>query len=184
MARATQALAHDAAPAAAGLVSHDLVGVVGVAVGARGVLACAVRPSKAQALQELARRVPGGVTEDAAATRVVCVQLTEYLDGRRTRFTVTVDWTAQGTDFQRTVWRELARVPWGETVSYGELAERVGRPGAARAIGNAMNANPHWLIVPCHRVTAAGGRLGGYGGGVDIKRRLLELEGSIEPLAT
>lgn len=178
MARAARTLA----PTAIGFVTHARVGVVGVAIGPRGVVASTVRPNRATARAELHARVAHGVREDAAATARVCAEITEYLDGRRKRFTVRVDWTACGTEFQRAVWRELTRVRWGETVSYGALAERVGRPGAARAIGNAMNANPHWLIVPCHRVTASGGRLGGYGGGVAIKRALLELEGSIEPL--
>lgn len=168
--------------AAVGFVQHDRVGVVGVAVGPRGLVAATVRPSKAKALAELKQRVPAGVREDAAATREACDQIAEYLDGSRKRFQLKVDWTGIGTEFQRQVWRELTKVKWGATVSYGELAERVGRPGAARAIGNVMNANRHWLIVPCHRVITSGGGMGGYGGGEQVKRALLELEGSIEPL--
>jgi methylated-DNA-[protein]-cysteine S-methyltransferase len=159
------------------------VGVAGVAAGPNGVIACTVRPTKAQARAELRARVPGrALREDAAATRDACDQITEYLDGRRKRFALTIDWTGAGTEFQRQVWRELTRVRWGETGSYGELAERVGRPGAARAIGNTMNANRHWLIVPCHRVITSSGGMGGYGGGEAVKRALLELEGAIEPL--
>ncbi len=94
-----------------------------------------------------------------------------------------VDWTshplfpARGTDFQRAVWRELCEIAAGETRTYGQLAERVGRPQAARAIGQAVGCNPWALLVPCHRVLAAKGRLGGYAHGTAIKARLLAHEG-------
>lgn len=168
--------------AVAGFVKHARTGVVGVAVGPNGVVACTVRPTKAQARAELRARVPQGIREDAAATRDACTQITEYLDGSRKRFQLRIDFNGAGTEFQRQVWRELTKVKFGDTVSYGELAERVGRPGAARAIGNAMNQNRHWLIVPCHRVITSSGGMGGYGGGEHVKRALLELEGAIEPL--
>ncbi|MFN3763308.1 MAG: methylated-DNA--[protein]-cysteine S-methyltransferase, partial [Anaerolineae bacterium] len=83
----------------------------------------------------------------------------------------------RGTPFQRRVWEELRRVPYGQTVAYGELARRVGRPGAARAVGRAVGANPVPIIVPCHRVVGADGSLVGYGGGLEIKAALLRLEG-------
>lgn len=92
------------------------------------------------------------------------------------------DWTAHpgfpatGTHFQRAVWSALCRLRWGEWVNYGELARRAGYPGAARAVGQAVGANPWAPLVPCHRVLAAGGRLGGYAQGSAIKSRLLDLE--------
>ncbi len=103
-------------------------------------------------------------------------QLLAYLEGRRRRFSLTL--SPGGSDFQREVWSALLRIPWGETRTYGELARRLGREGAARAIGTANGANPLPLLIPCHRVVAASG-LGGYSGGLALKRWLLELEGSL-----
>ncbi len=107
------------------------------------------------------------------------LELDEYFTGRRRRFTMPVDLSRVDAAFPRTVYETLRReVGWGETVSYGELAEMAGRPRAARAVGNAMSRNPVPIVVPCHRVVAAGGRIGGYGpSGVPTKRFLLALEG-------
>jgi methylated-DNA-[protein]-cysteine S-methyltransferase len=109
----------------------------------------------------------------------VALELDEYFRGRRRRFTMPVDLSAVDAPFPRAVYETLQReVGWGETVSYGELAEMAGRPRAARAVGNAMSRNPVPIVVPCHRVVAAGGRIGGYGlSGVPTKRFLLGLEG-------
>lgn len=82
-----------------------------------------------------------------------------------------------GTDFQRAVWSAVSGIPWGKTISYGELARRVKKPGAARAVGQALGANPVPIIVPCHRILAASGGLGGFGAGLDWKRELLRIEG-------
>lgn len=102
-------------------------------------------------------------------------QLEEYFAGRRRTFDVPLE--LDGTEFQRSVWRGLAEIPYGETVSYAEMAVMVGRPHAYRAVGQANGANPVPIVLPCHRVVASGGRLGGYGGGLGMKRQLLELEG-------
>jgi methylated-DNA-[protein]-cysteine S-methyltransferase len=88
----------------------------------------------------------------------------------------------RGTDFQLAVWRALLQIPWGETRSYGEVAARLGRPGAARAIGGANHENPIVILVPCHRVVAAKGALGGYAGGLETKRWLLAHEADHGPL--
>ena len=101
-------------------------------------------------------------------------QLEEYFAGERTAFDLTME--LDGTDFQREVWAELARIPYGTTISYGELARRVGRPTGPRAVGQANGRNPIPIIVPCHRVLAGNG-IGGYGGGLPVKRALLALEG-------
>jgi methylated-DNA-[protein]-cysteine S-methyltransferase len=101
-------------------------------------------------------------------------QLEEYFAGERTDFDVPME--LDGTDFQREVWTELTRIPYGETISYGELARRVGRPSAPRAVGQANGRNPIPVIVPCHRVLASNG-IGGYGGGLKVKRALLAVEG-------
>jgi methylated-DNA-[protein]-cysteine S-methyltransferase len=101
-------------------------------------------------------------------------QLDEYFAGERTDFDVAME--LDGTGFQREVWAELTRIPYGETISYGELARRVGRPNAPRAVGQANGRNPIPVIVPCHRVLASNG-IGGYGGGLPCKRALLAIEG-------
>jgi methylated-DNA-[protein]-cysteine S-methyltransferase len=101
-------------------------------------------------------------------------QLEEYFAGERSTFDIKMH--MEGTAFQRTVWHALTEIPYGETISYGELAKRIGRPDRARAVGTANGQNPIAVIVPCHRVIGANGKLVGYGGGLDNKRRLLELE--------
>jgi methylated-DNA-[protein]-cysteine S-methyltransferase len=101
-------------------------------------------------------------------------QLDEYFQGRRKVFDIPL--AASGTPFQRAVWRAIAGVPFGETISYTELARRAGRPGSARAAGAATGRNPVGVIVPCHRIVGADGSLTGYAGGVDKKRTLLALE--------
>ena len=108
-------------------------------------------------------------------------QLAEYFAGARTEFDVAMH--LDGTAFQRTVWHALTEIPYGETISYGELARRIGRPDRARAVGAANGQNPIAVIVPCHRVIGANGKLVGYGGGLDNKRRLLELESGVLTLA-
>ncbi|NUT48952.1 MAG: methylated-DNA--[protein]-cysteine S-methyltransferase [Saccharothrix sp.] len=112
--------------------------------------------------------------EDPLPFGDVVTQLAEYFDGGRTAFDLPLDLV--GTPFQRTVWRALVEVPYGETVTYGELARRLGKPSAARAVGLANGHNPIGIIVPCHRVVGANGDLTGYGGGLARKRRLLDLE--------
>ena len=103
-------------------------------------------------------------------------QILEYLASERTHFDVPLD--LRGTPFQRAVWDVLLKIPYGDSRSYAEVAGAIGRPTAHRAVGSANNANPIALNVPCHRVIAADGRLGGYGGGEDLKARLLAMERS------
>ena len=102
-------------------------------------------------------------------------ELAEYFAGVRRDFTVAL--APAGTEFQLRVWQWLQRIPYGVTWSYGELAKRVGKPTASRAVGAANGRNPHAIIVPCHRVIGASGDLTGYGGGMERKRILLEFEG-------
>ncbi|WP_216216075.1 methylated-DNA--[protein]-cysteine S-methyltransferase [Amycolatopsis aidingensis] len=111
---------------------------------------------------------------DAGPFRDVVAQLDAYFAGERTEFDLPL--TLLGTPFQRTVWAELREIPYGETVSYGELAERIGRPTASRAVGLANGKNPIGVIVPCHRVVGSTGDLTGYGGGIERKRHLLDFE--------
>lgn len=112
--------------------------------------------------------------DTATFAAVVVDQLDDYFAGLRTDFDLMV--APRGTPFQLDVWRALTTIPYGETVSYGELAARVGRPTAARAVGAANGQNPISIIVPCHRVIGASGDLTGYGGGLDRKSLLLDLE--------
>jgi methylated-DNA-[protein]-cysteine S-methyltransferase len=101
------------------------------------------------------------------------------LAGKRTEFTFPIRF--EGSEFRQHVWRAVQAIPYGQTITYGELARRIGNPKAVRAVGTANGRNPLPLVIPCHRVVAAGGRLGGYGGGLRLKRRLLDLEVAHSP---
>ncbi len=113
-------------------------------------------------------------SEDARPLEEARRQLEEYFAGCRTTFDVPLK--PRGTEFQRRVWQELCRIPYGVTISYGELARRIGNPNASRAVGLANGQNPLAIVVPCHRVIGANGKLVGYGGGLPRKQMLLELE--------
>lgn len=126
----------------------------------------------------VAARLPGETVREAPdRLGRVAEALEAYFEGRTRRFDLPLD--LRGTPFQLAVWRELLRLPYGATTTYGAIARAVGRPGAARAVGQAVGANPVAVVVPCHRVLAAGGGLGGYAGGLGLKRRLLALEGAL-----
>lgn len=109
-------------------------------------------------------------------------ELDEYFACERTRFTLPL--LLKGTPLQEEVWRALLEIPYGQTISYGELAARVGRPESARAVGQAVHANRIPIVLPCHRVLAARGKTGGYSGGVEKKQQLLEVEEGVPLLAT
>ncbi len=112
--------------------------------------------------------VSGAVAEAAR-------QLSEYFAGTRKEFDLPL--APEGTEFQRGVWRHLQDIPYGETITYGELARRMGNPKASRAVGAANGANPIPIVIPCHRVIGADGKLTGFGGGLPVKEALLSLEG-------
>jgi methylated-DNA-[protein]-cysteine S-methyltransferase len=132
-------------------------------------------------LSELRTRFAAGeLVRDTGRTAAVRAEVTEYFDGGRTRFSVAM--APRGSAFQQQVWSALRRIPFGRTVSYGELAREIGQPSAARAIGRANATNPICLLVPCHRVIGADGSLIGFAFGEDIKRRLLEHEGAVLPV--
>jgi len=120
------------------------------------------------------RHAERGWVEDTRPFEAAIAQLEEYFAGRRQTFDLPL--APEGTSFQHTVWHALTRIPYGETTSYGELARRIGKPQASRAVGLANGANPLPIVVPCHRVIGADGSLTGFGGGLDIKRKLLTLE--------
>ena len=110
----------------------------------------------------------------AETNPLIARQVTEYFSGKRTAFDLPL--APRGSAFQKSVWSELMRIPFGETISYAELARRVGRPGAFRAVGRANATNPIALIIPCHRVIGSSGDLTGYAFGVDLKRKLIDWE--------
>ena len=114
--------------------------------------------------------------ESETRTEAVRKQIDEYFAGRRREFELELD--LRGTDFRKRCWNELLRIPYGQTRSYAEIARAVGNPNGYRAVGQANHYNPIAIIVPCHRVLAAGCYLGGYGGGLPVKAFLLRLEGS------
>src|SRR5205085_10571542 len=118
------------------------------------------------------------VAPDDPPFAAAIAQLRAYFRGESTAFDVPLE--LRGTPFQRRVWASLCTIPYGETVTYGALAQRLGTPSAARAVGLANGRNPVGIIVPCHRVVGSDGSLTGYGGGLDRKRRLLEFERTAE----
>jgi methylated-DNA-[protein]-cysteine S-methyltransferase len=121
---------------------------------------------------ELGEPEPRG--RDAAPFKAAADQLDAYFEGERTTFDLPL--APVGSEFQQRVWTALQEIPYGQTESYGEVAERIGSPGAARAVGLANGKNPIGILIPCHRVVGANGSLTGYGGGLDRKRQLLDLE--------
>jgi O-6-methylguanine DNA methyltransferase len=115
--------------------------------------------------------------ESVKVMRAYARELEEYFAGKRREFSFALD--LRGTDFQLACWRALLVIPFGETRSYGDIARAVGKPQGFRAVGMANNRNPVAIVVPCHRVIGSDGTLCGYGGGLDVKRKLLELEGAL-----
>jgi O-6-methylguanine DNA methyltransferase len=144
-----------------------------------------IRPNPRDVREETRQTRRGGNSEknapafeDSVATMLPFIsELEEYFAGQRREFTFALD--LRGTDFQLACWRALAAIPYGETRTYADIARAVGRPQGFRAVGMANNRNPVAIVVPCHRVIASDGTLCGYGGGLDIKRKLLELEGAL-----
>jgi len=132
-------------------------------------------------LERLARRVSPRIVEASQPLEAARRELDEYFSGARSEFDLKVDWALVGGPFGRRVLRVTAEIPFGGVRSYGEVAADAGSPRGQRAAGNALNANPVPIVVPCHRVLRTGGALGSYGGGVDRKRFLLELEGALAP---
>ena len=117
--------------------------------------------------------------ESRERTAPAIKELQEYFEGKRREFTVPLD--LRGTDFQKKCWRALLKIPYGKVRTYAQIAKSVDCPQGFRAVGMANHDNPVPIIVPCHRVLASDGTLGGYGGGLDVKRKLLELEGALQP---
>ncbi|HEX6399713.1 MAG TPA: methylated-DNA--[protein]-cysteine S-methyltransferase [Actinomycetota bacterium] len=158
------------------------VGELLIAVTPRGLAYLAFDDEDPDELAErLARELSPRILEHPAATDEVRRQLDEYFEGERTRFQLKLD-RRLIRGIARDVLAATARIPFGRTSTYGSIAERIGRPRASRAVGNALGSNPIPIVVPCHRVLRAGGDVGGYAGGPERKRRLLRLEGALPSL--
>ena len=121
-----------------------------------------------------AKAPEGAILKWTPFLRSVAKEITEYLSGKRKEFDIPLKLC--GTDFQRSVWNALLTIPYGETRSYRDIAEQIGNPNACRAVGMANHRNPVAIIVPCHRVIGADGSLTGFGGGLELKQQLLDLE--------
>jgi methylated-DNA-[protein]-cysteine S-methyltransferase len=175
-----------AAAAAEGLLDvayelHDTpVGRLFVAVTERGVCEIHYDADPAAEAERLSRAFGSRVLRSPRPTDDARRQLDEYFAGTRHDFDLAID-LRPARDFGRAVLEQLALVPYGEVTTYGALAQRAGRPRAARAVGTVMNRNPVPIVLPCHRVVGSTGSLVGYAGGLDRKRTLLELEGALNP---
>ncbi len=154
------------------------VGPLLVAASGRGLLRVSFDPEPDRELEYLGRLAGPRVLRAPKAVDNVRRELDEYFDRRRNTFDLTLD-LRNLTPFSVRVLGELARVPYGETATYGELAARAGKPGAARAVGTIMNRNPVPIVLPCHRIVGSTGALVGYGGGLERKEHLLRLEGAM-----
>lgn len=151
-------------------------GPISVASTEQGICACFQRTENSDTLRTwLAKHFDEtNISHDQEYNRHIADQLCEYFAGTRTTFELTYD--MRGTEFQVRVWQELQKIPYGETITYGELARRVGGATYSRAVGGANNKNPIGIIVPCHRVIGSDGKLVGYAGGLEMKNQLLNLE--------
>lgn len=145
-----------------------------VASTEKGVCAVDFVTTKKAFLKELKDFIEGEVIEDRRKNGKVLLQMKQYLEGRLRRFDCPLD--LRGTPFQRKVWLQLARIPYGETRSYKDIAKAIGHPKGFRAVGNANGSNPIPIILPCHRVIESNGGLGGFGHGIKVKRQLLDFE--------
>jgi methylated-DNA-[protein]-cysteine S-methyltransferase len=154
------------------------IGPLLLAATEAGLVAVAFKGKHDDTLNELATRLSPRILEAPGRLDAVRRELDAYFEGKLRDFSVPLDWSLVGT-FSRRVLDRTANIPYGAISSYGEVARSIGRPRAARAVGNALGANPIPVIVPCHRVTRTGGALGGYGGGLDRKTYLLTLEGAL-----
>ncbi len=134
--------------------------------------------TKEEAAEKILASWPGALPEEDALEELKEL-LVRYFNGERVEFSFPLD--LRGTAFQNKVWEVVRGIPWGRTMTYGEVAAAVGKPGAARAVGQALARNPLPIIVPCHRVIGSSGKLVGFGGGIELKERLLALEGKIRP---
>jgi len=162
-----------------GEVNPTPLGPIWVAVSDQGLVALEFVENEAAFIERMQDRGFKVVVDDPQPTSQAVQQVSDYLQGRRRNFDLPIDWNEM-TPFQKKVLQETFSIPSGEVVTYGELAQKVGKPGAARAVGRAEATNPMPLVIPCHRVIGTDGKLHGYGGrgGLDTKAWLLRMEGA------
>lgn len=162
-----------------GKMSETPIGDLWLACSERGLVAVSWNNEREKLLKYLTKRLKVAVEENPRRLAVAESQIREYLDGERKRFSFQIDWSLLRS-FQREALLATFAIPYGQTTTYGDLAQQIGRPrAAARAIGRAEATNPMPLVIPCHRVLGADGKLRGYGGGLEIKMWLLQLEGAV-----
>jgi O-6-methylguanine DNA methyltransferase len=164
---------------------ESMIGPLFLAASRRGLVALefdvrlpgqqTIRPNPRDLRQE--GKTKNVFEESSSALQPYMEELEQYFSGKRRKFDFPLD--LRGTDFQLTCWHALLAIPYGETRSYADIARAVGKPNAFRAVGMANNRNPIAIVVPCHRVIASDGGLCGYGGGLEVKRKLLALEGAL-----
>jgi methylated-DNA-[protein]-cysteine S-methyltransferase len=151
-----------------------------VAATPRGLVRVGLPNEKAEnVLIGLAEQISPRVLESPKRLDATRREIGEYFEGRRHDFDLELDWSLSPAGFYRRVLRQLSKVPFGQTLTYGEVAARAGSPRAHRAAGSACGSNPIPIVVPCHRIVRSGGALGNYGGGPEMKRYLLTLEGAL-----
>ncbi len=161
------------------LVHHPLAGPMWIASTAAGVCLAAFSEATPFEIEETlkARQPDAWITRDKNTTAAIVTELRDYFHRRLTSFTTPIDWRFVPGGFTGQVLKLVSKIPYGHVYTYGDVAARLGNPRAVRAVGQALGANPIPLFIPCHRVVASGGKLGGFSAGTTIKRRLLELEG-------
>jgi O-6-methylguanine DNA methyltransferase len=166
------------------IMQHPLTGLMMVAVTMHGVCMIQFTDQSPFEIEEMLRqRQPEAwIKQDQLLTAGVMQELRLYLQRKLSRFSIPIDWRFVTGDFQRQVLQLTSRIPYGQVYTYGEIAQKIGKPKSARAVGQALGANPIPIVVPCHRVIAGGGKLGGFSGrpgqaGLELKKRLLQLEG-------
>ena len=155
------------------------IGEILIASTEKGICSLALSQDEDEFVQSLSKKFAAEPIRDDTKFRRVREMLDSYFEGKPVEFEAPFD--LRGTDFQRSVWTEIHKIGYGKTRSYGSIAKAVGRPKASRAVGNAVGSNPVPLIIPCHRVIHSDGTLGGFGGGLPLKKRLLKLE-RVSPL--
>lgn len=152
------------------------LGLIGLAASENGLCRVCLRGDLDACLTDLYQQAEPGPHHPWEVLEQARDELASYLCARQEKFQTPLH-LDQGTDFQQSIWKQLGQVGYAKTVSYADLAKRVKRPKAVRAVGNAVGANPLPVFVPCHRVLASNGKLGGFSGGLDRKRKLLAIEG-------
>ena len=161
-----------------GPVRETPIGDLWLACSERGLIAVEWGSSKTKLIRYLEKRLKASVEDNPRRLALAASELREYLYGKRKQFSIQIDWSGMPA-FQRQVLLATYAIPYGQITTYGDLAQQLGRARSARAVGRAEATNPMPIVIPCHRVLGADGKLRGYGGGLEIKKWLLKLEGAV-----